>query len=219
MAVGIGSPWAEFPCDERISDMLKKLFMGAVRRNWQALLLLLFWEFPKQLVTDRIVGGTNTYIDKHSTGVIVALGKTALFILQTPFLIVGLVLSGILLHAYVANPRTRRKSYTNRTVTELLGLFSGRTITQGNRLLEPYTGLFMKVTGQVGMVTTYGQKGGVVLRTTATGGAVDARFENGWTDALGRINTNDTVTIHGRIADHQNGQQLYLVDCELEDTA
>jgi hypothetical protein len=191
-----------------------KLFWGAVRRNWQALLLLLFWEFPKQLVSDRVVGGTNAYIDKHGAGAIAVISKVALFILQTPFLIVGLVLAGILLHAYIANPRKRRKTYTNRTVTELLGLFTGRTVTQGNKLLEPYVGLFMRVTGQAEFVTTYGNKGGMLVMTENK--PVDTRFEYGWTDALGRINKNDTVTVQGRIADHQNGQQLFLVDCELE---
>jgi hypothetical protein len=215
MVATIGSRWAGRPYGERISDMLKKLFLGAVRRNWQALLLLLFWEFPKQLVTDRLIGGTNAYIDKHGTGIMTAIGKTFLFVLQTPFLIVGLVLSGILLHAYITNPRGRRKTYTSRTVTELLGLFTGHTITQANKLLEPYKGLFMSVTGQVQMVTTYGNQGGVMV--LCEGRPVDARFESGWTDALGRINSHDIITIEGRIADHQNGQQLYLVDCELED--
>ena len=74
----------------------------------------------------------------------------------------------------------------------------------------------MSVTGQVQMVTTYGNQGGVMV--LCEGRPVDARFESGWTDALGRINSHDIITIQGRIADHQNGQQLYLVDCELEDT-
>jgi len=58
--------------------------------------------------------------------------------------------------------------------------------------------------------------GGITLILTSDG-IINARFDNSWRTALARVNTKDKIKICGKIATGQNGQQLYLVECELVD--
>ncbi len=170
----------------------RKLFWGAVRRNWQALLLLLFWEFPKQLVSDRVVGGTNAYIDKHGAGAIAFIGKAALFILQTPFLDCR---SGP-----CWNPAARVRGESHGRDGRAIDPHRDRTSRSlhrshhhaGQQNIGAVHGAVLSVTGSVQMVTTYGNLGGVMVLCESK--PVDARFESGWTDALGRINSGEIIT-------------------------
>lgn len=107
-----------------------------------------------------------------------------------------------------------QRVFAKRTLRELLALYEGRTILQADSLIEPYKGLWILVQAETLMVIP--DTAGVTLILTSDG-LINARFDNSWRTALGRVNTGDKIKICGKIATIQNGQQLYLVECELAD--
>jgi hypothetical protein len=57
--------------------------------------------------------------------------------------------------------------------------------------------------------------GSIQVRTNNNGDTVECRFGAKWSNALSRLNRSDTLKVTGTISDHQNGQQIYLRDCEV----
>ena len=112
-----------------------------------------------------------------------------------------------------ADPTSR--TFTDRTPDELLGFYKGMTGLQADKLIEPYKHCWIKVTGTV-MLLLPDNSGFVITLHTGSGRTIDGRFpDSKWANELGRVHNEDSITIEGMIAPHQNGQQLYLRQCEL----
>ena len=112
-------------------------------------------------------------------------------------------------------PDTSQRVFTTRSVRELMALYEGRTMLQADALIEPYKGLWISITATADQIIPDTSGATVVLRSGQD--LVNARFDNSWRKALGRVNTGETITIRGRLGDVQNGQQLYLIQCEIGD--
>ncbi len=112
----------------------------------------------------------------------------------------------------------QERKFTNRTPRELLALYEGRgrTALQADKLIDPYKGLWITVEAMVEQVIPDTAGNTVVLRTQPARDLINARFSKEWDAQLSRINTGDQITIHGKISETQNGQQLYLVECEMQ---
>ena len=112
-----------------------------------------------------------------------------------------------------ATPPPGGRVFTTRSPRELLALFEGRTILQGDRLMEPYKGLWISVVAETSMIVP--DTSGITVVLMSGKDLVNARFDNRWRTALSRVNKGDQIKIRGKIAAVQNGQQLYLLDSEL----
>lgn len=108
-----------------------------------------------------------------------------------------------------------RRVFTTRSPRELLSLFEGRTILQGDRLMEPYKGLWISVQAETSMIVP--DTSGITVVLMSGKDRVNARFDDRWRPALGRVKKGDTIRLRGKIATVQNGQQLYLLDSEFTD--
>jgi hypothetical protein len=109
--------------------------------------------------------------------------------------------------------KARKRVFTNRTARELFLLYEGRTILQADGLMEPYKGQWIEVRGLVLQLIPDVSGVTAVLKSQPSD-TINARFDKKWELALRRLNTGDMVTIRGKISENQNGQQLYLLECE-----
>jgi hypothetical protein len=112
-------------------------------------------------------------------------------------------------------PRARERAFTTKTVEQLLGLFDNVNPLQAMPLIEPFFGHWIKTQGVVMMTFDGGVDVGASLRIT--GRAVSCRFSKAWSVKLRKFDKGDAMAVTGQIATHQNGQQLYLINCELPD--
>ncbi len=112
-----------------------------------------------------------------------------------------------------AQPRGRR-SYTDKTVRDLLKLYDGKTMLQADSLMEPFKGEWIRVTARVLQLIPDPSGVTAVLESEPTD-IVNARFDKRWEMPLRRLSTGDLIKIRGKISVTQNGQQLYLQECEL----
>ncbi|SRR5258708_24939897 len=104
-------------------------------------------------------------------------------------------------------------AFTNRTPRQLLALYEGRTVLQADRLMEPYKGLWIVADGQVSNLIP--DVAGITAVLRNGNDLINARFDKKWELELSRVNDGDTVKIRGKLGDTQNGQQLYLLECEV----
>lgn len=105
--------------------------------------------------------------------------------------------------------------FVERTPEELLGFYKGATGLQGDKRIAPYKGFWIKVTGRVVLLLP-DNAGFVVVLKTPSGAMIESRFvDQRWSAEFGRTNNDDLLTIQGKISPDQNGQQLYLKECEL----
>ncbi len=107
----------------------------------------------------------------------------------------------------------QQRSFTNKTARELLQLYEGRTMIQADGLMEPFKGQWIRVSGTVLQLIPDSSGATAVLKSQPND-TINARFDKKWDMSLRRLSTGEEVTIQGKIADVQNGQQLYLLDCE-----
>lgn len=105
--------------------------------------------------------------------------------------------------------------FTDKTVAQLLSLFDGRTPLQASPLIEPFRGLWIRVSGVVLSTVDGGVDAVAVLQSE--GRHVECRFPKTFAVALRRYDKGDTMKVAGVIAPHQNGQQLYLTSCKLDE--
>lgn len=92
---------------------------------------------------------------------------------------------------------------------------AGRTALQADKLIEPYKGQWITVRGNLLQVIPDAWGVTAVLKTDPIHvDLVNARFDKKWERELSRINAGDVIEIRGEIGPDQNGQQLYLSNCE-----
>jgi len=112
------------------------------------------------------------------------------------------------------NQSQQSRSYTDKTVRELLQLYDGKTMLQADSLISPFKGEWIRVTARV-LQLIPDQSGITAVLESTPKDIVNARFDKRWEIPLRRLSAGDTIKIRGRIADTQNGQQVYLEKCEL----
>jgi len=109
---------------------------------------------------------------------------------------------------------TPPKRFIDKTPQQLMALFQGRTMLQGDRLMQPFKRTWIRTEGHITMVGA-SDKGTTFVVLSSSGTTVECRFQAKWTMPLARYDNGDTIKISGWIFESQNGQQLYLRDCEL----
>ncbi len=110
---------------------------------------------------------------------------------------------------------TPPKRFTTKTAAELLALFRGRTMLQGDELIQPFKRMWIKTEGRIQVIGP-DNKGAAVAFVAAGEAPVDCRFgEEKWITPLKRYGNGDIIKVVGWIGDNQSGQQLYLFGCEL----
>jgi len=117
----------------------------------------------------------------------------------------------------VVAPDTRQ--FTNRTPRELLDFYKNVTTLQGDSLLAPFKGLWIKATGKVESVLGAGGTQAQVVLKDHEGAMCSCTFHPRWTDALRRLSKNDEISVTGKIAEGQNGSTLFLADCDLGESS
>jgi hypothetical protein len=116
-----------------------------------------------------------------------------------------------------ALPSSQGKTFTDKTPHELLAFFKGRTALQASEMIAPYMAKWIETEGKI--LNLYANNQGVlaVIRTHVEGDVISCPFDHRWREKL-RDNNYEigfTLKLRGKIADHQNGSQLYLEECEL----
>jgi hypothetical protein len=102
------------------------------------------------------------------------------------------------------------RKFTNRSIRELRALFEGRTILQGDRLIEPHKGLWINTEGTVIMILP-----GPTAVINNANDTIECHFGQEWGTDLARYNNGDLMKVRGKISNSQNGQQIYLNECEI----
>jgi hypothetical protein len=106
------------------------------------------------------------------------------------------------------------KNFTSRTAAELLDYYRhGLTPLQAGKLVQPHIGLWIKVEGVALMILDGGGDIAVVLKNGSD--TYSCRFEKKWEPTLMRFSNGDHMSVVGKIGPSQNGQQFYLINCEL----
>jgi hypothetical protein len=100
------------------------------------------------------------------------------------------------------------------TPRDIRSLYEGRTPLQAEELVAPYKGRQMKTQSQVLTILSDGQGGSVAVLDNNSD-TIECRFRPQWVSNLSRFNKGDMLKVSGTIADHQNGQQVYLINCEI----
>lgn len=111
-------------------------------------------------------------------------------------------------------PSPAPREFANRTPRQLLAFYENLTPFQADKLIQPYKGLWIEAESQILNILAEGQGRSIVILRDAKD-TIDCRFGPQWGDAIGRLATGETLRVIGKINDSQNGQQLYLSECEV----
>lgn len=110
-------------------------------------------------------------------------------------------------------PSTRE--FTDRTPRELLALYDGRTPLQANPLIEPFKGKWIKASGKILNLIPDGIPDASIAVLQDGNRTIECRLGPQWSKHVLKLNKDDVLTVIGKIAPHQNGSQLYLLECEI----
>ena len=94
-----------------------------------------------------------------------------------------------------------------------MALYEGRTPLQADKLIEPFKGLWIHAEAKIKLLAP--DNVGSVAAIYGDGVSIECRFGPQWNTPLARCDNGDTIKVIGRINESQNGQQLYLRECEL----
>lgn len=113
---------------------------------------------------------------------------------------------------FVSPPAAR--TFVNLPVKELLGFYEGRSGIQADKLIAPYKGSWISAEGEITLLLP-DNVGFVAVLRDADGKTIEARFpDKTYEEALSPLAKGIIMRVNGKIADHQNGSQLYLQACE-----
>lgn len=112
-------------------------------------------------------------------------------------------------------PAPAERTFTPRTAHELLALYQGRTKIQGDQLIKPHKGLWVKAEGKVILLAP--EDDGSIAVLDSQGAKIECRFNHSWDNTLARLNNGDPLNVQGEISQWQNGEQLALTKCEVID--
>jgi tRNA_anti-like len=112
---------------------------------------------------------------------------------------------------------TQERVFTDRTPGELMALFEGRTMFQANQLIEPQKGKWIKVRGTISQIIPNGPPGASTIELRVANRIINCNIGAEWSARVIKLNNGDVIQAIGKIQPFQNGQQLYLLDCDLVD--
>jgi hypothetical protein len=103
------------------------------------------------------------------------------------------------------------RTFTKKTIAELRAFYDGRTPLQGDLFMADEGGKWITTDGAIQNVLTGGQ---VVLRKDYKGISCffDLRI---WRPKLSVLRQNETITVTGKLRDHEDASMIYLDSCEL----
>jgi hypothetical protein len=107
------------------------------------------------------------------------------------------------------------REFTDRTPRELLTLYDGRTPLQANPLIEPFKGKWIKASGKILNLIPDGMPDTSIAVLRDGDRTIECRLGPQWSSHVFKLNKDDVLTVIGKIASHQNGSQLYLLECEI----
>jgi hypothetical protein len=116
--------------------------------------------------------------------------------------------------ALPADYLTPPKHFIDKTPEQLLRLYDGLTMLQAEKLIEPFKRMWIKTDARV-VLLVLDNKGSVATSLRSGSRNIDCRFGAKWKTSLSRYDSGETIKIIGWIGPDQNGQQLYLRDCEI----
>ena len=109
---------------------------------------------------------------------------------------------------------TEKGTATSLSPQELVRLFkTGGTSAQANRLIQPYIGKRMQVSGVVHDVAHYGAKTSQV--SFMQGISIVMYFGEKWLDDVSMLVKGENITVRGHLRSIEYGDMVVLEDCEL----
>jgi tRNA_anti-like len=118
----------------------------------------------------------------------------------------------------VQDSNTLERRLLQKTPHQLLSLYDGRTRLQADKLMEPYKGEWIRVAGTLHQVTPTRDTIVVLLEVIERGHSdmVGATFAASPEKErkLMRLDKGTRITIEGQISTTQEGDFLYLINCE-----
>jgi hypothetical protein len=106
------------------------------------------------------------------------------------------------------------REFANRTPRQLLALYEGKTPFHADKLIEPFKGLWIEAESRVLNILPDGPgRSIVVLRDDKD--TIECRVGPQWSNVIARLDIGETLRVRGKISDSQNGQQLYLLECDV----
>ena len=105
------------------------------------------------------------------------------------------------------------KVYTQRTIAELRELYEGRDASQSDAVVADDRGKWIETTG----MRILGIGGSGVLMLKKDNSNVQCTFDDPWKAKLATLRVGDLIKVSGKLNQNQNGQLIYLEDCELRD--
>jgi hypothetical protein len=99
---------------------------------------------------------------------------------------------------------------------ELLRLFkTGGTSSQANRLIQPYVGKWMQISGVVNDVSHFGPDTNQVSLTGPKGVHILVYFREKWADEVSMLVKGENITVRGQFTSIPFSDTVRLADCEL----
>lgn len=92
--------------------------------------------------------------------------------------------------------------------------YEGKTAFQADKLMDPYKGMWIETDGKTVGLYPDGQ-GAAIAALRNENDPIECRFSADHSRVLGRYNSGEGLKVRGKISSTQNGQQLYLIYCEL----
>jgi hypothetical protein len=118
-------------------------------------------------------------------------------------------------HAAPATPPAAgtAKVYTQSTIAELREFYAAREAVQGDAVMADEKGKWIETTGV--RILGIGTSGVLLLKKDNS--SIQCTFDDSWKAKLGMLRVGDAIKVTGKINENQNGQLVYLEDCELRD--
>jgi len=88
---------------------------------------------------------------------------------------------------------------------------------QANQLIEPQKGKWIKVRGTISQIIPNGPPGASTIAQRDANRIINCNIGAEWSARVIKLNNGDVIQAIGKIQPFQNGQQLYLLDCDLVD--
>jgi hypothetical protein len=105
------------------------------------------------------------------------------------------------------------REFTTRTPRELLALYEGRSMLEADQLIKPYKGKWIQAKANILQIIPNGDGTVVILKDGDK--IISCPLVARWTPQLLKMRIGDPLSVIGQVGISQNGQQLYLQDCEI----
>jgi hypothetical protein len=112
-------------------------------------------------------------------------------------------------------PLPENKVFIDKTAHELFALYEGRTMLQADQLIEPFKGKWIEAHGKILQLIPDGTPGGTTAVLKDGEKLINCKMGARWNSRLLAFSNGEELKIIGKIGPSQNGQQLYLNECEL----